>query len=168
MRHIGASNYPPSLLEQALEVAGEKSLPRFATLQPHHNLAHRAEFETMLAAICEREGMGVIPYSPLAGGFLTGKYRRGQPLPKSQRAENNKRYLNEKGYAVIDALDEVAKAHNTTLASVALAWQLANPVITAPIIGANSPEQLADLLPATELSLADSEIAALDAASAGM
>jgi len=168
VRYIGASNYSPSLLEEALKVAGEKSLPRFATLQPHHNLAHRAEFETMLAALCEREGLGVIPYSPLAGGFLTGKYRRGQPLPKSQRAENTKRYLNDKGYAVIDALDDVAKNHSATLAAVALAWQLANPVITAPIIGANSPEQLAALLPATELSLTDAEIVALDAASAGM
>jgi aryl-alcohol dehydrogenase-like predicted oxidoreductase len=168
VRHVGASNYPPSLLEEALTVADAQSLPRFATLQPHHNLAHRAEFETMLAGVCQREGLGVIPYSPLGGGFLTGKYRRDQPLPKSARAEGVKRYLNEKGFRVIDALDAVAQAHDTTVAAAALAWQLANPVITAPIIGANTSEQLADLLPATELSLTDAEIAALDAASDGM
>jgi len=168
VRYIGASNYPPSLLEAALKTADERGFPRFETLQPHHNLAHRAEFETMLAATCRRERMGVIPYSPLAGGFLTGKYRRDQPLPKSARAEGVKRYLNEKGFRVIDALDAVAQAHNTTVAAAALAWQLANPMITAPIIGANTPEQLADLLPATELSLTDAEIATLDAASEGM
>jgi aryl-alcohol dehydrogenase-like predicted oxidoreductase len=168
VRYVGASNYPPSLLEQALTVADAQSLPRFATLQPHHNLAHRAEFETMLAGVCRRAGLGVIPYSPLAGGFLTGKYRRDEPLPMSARAEGVKRYLNDKGFRVIDALDAVALAHDAGVASVALAWQLANPVISAPIIGANSPQQLADLLPATELRLTDAEITALDAASDGM
>jgi len=121
-----------------------------------------------LMALCDQEGIGVIPYSPLAGGFLTGKYRKGQKAPKSQRAGRVKQYMTDAGFAVIDALDAIAQAHGTNVASAALAWQLAKPVVTAPIIGANSPEQLADLLPATELTLTAAEITSLDAAGAGM
>ena len=120
----------------------------------------------MLAALCRREGMGVIPYSPLAGGFLTGKYRKGQPLPKSQRAQRAKRYLTDRGVLALEALDTIAKAHGTTPAAVALAWLLAQPAVTAPIVGANTPEQLAELLP--ELQLTVEELRLLDQASAGM
>ncbi len=95
VRCIGASNYSAAQLGHALRVAGEKGLPRFATLQPHHNLVHRKEYEAELAALCTRENIGVIPYSPLAGGFLTGKYRKGQPLPKSKRASRAKEYMTE-------------------------------------------------------------------------
>lgn len=168
VRYIGASNYTAAQLEEARRVAGEKGLPRFVSLQPHYNLVHRAEFEDALAALCEREEIGVIPYSPLAGGFLTGKYRRGQTMPDSQRAEGAKRYMTERGFGVVDALDAVAKAHDTRAAAVALAWLLSKPAVTAPIVGANTPEQLADLLPAPELRLGADELAALDAASAGM
>ena len=166
VRHIGASNFTAPQLAEALRVADEKGLPRFATLQPHHNLVHRAEYEDELAPLCEREGLGVIPYSPLAAGFLTGKYRPGQPTPRSARAGRVRQYLNAPGFAVLEALDSVAQAHNTTLAAVALAWQMTRPAVAAPIIGANSPEQLADLLPAAELTLSAAEIAALDGVSA--
>jgi aryl-alcohol dehydrogenase-like predicted oxidoreductase len=167
VRHIGASNYGATQLDAALSVAREHNLPAFATLQPHHNLVHRKEYEAELAAICAREGIGVIPYSPLAGGFLTGKYRRGQPLPKSQRADRSKRYMTDQGLAVIDKLDRVAKAQGTTIAAVALAWQLTRPAVTAPIIGANTGGQLNDLLPAGDLVLSSDEVADLDRVSDG-
>jgi len=166
VRHIGASNFTVAQLAQALRVAGEKTLPRFETLQPHHNLVHRAEYEAELAPLCERERIGVIPYSPLAAGFLTGKYRPGQTQPRSARAGRVREYMNAQGFAVLEALEGVAAAHNTTPAAVALAWQMTKPAIVAPIIGANSPEQLADLLPAADLELSIDEAAALDRASA--
>jgi aryl-alcohol dehydrogenase-like predicted oxidoreductase len=166
VRHIGASNFTAAQLSEALQVAEKTGLPRFETLQPHHNLVHRHEYEAELASLCEREDIGVIPYSPLAAGFLTGKYRPGQPQPKSARAGRVREYMNAPGFAAVEALDAVASAHNTTPAAVALAWQVTKPAIAAPIIGANSPEQLADLLPAADLMLTTDEIAQLDRASA--
>ena len=166
VRHIGASNFTAAQLAEALRVAGENSLPHFETLQPHYNLVHRAEYEVELASLCEREGIGVIPYSPLAAGFLTGKYRPGQPQPRSARAGRVREYMNAPGFAVLEALDRIAAAHDMTPAAVALAWQMTRPSIVAPIVGANSPEQLADLLPAAELTLSQGEIAALDRVSA--
>ena len=166
VRHIGASNFTSAQLAEAVRVAGENSLPRFETLQPHYNLVHRAEYEVGLASLCEREGIGVIPYSPLAAGFLTGKYRPGQAQPRSARAGRVREYMNAPGFAVLEALDGVAAAHNTTPAAVALAWQMTRPAIVAPIVGANSPEQLADLLPAANLALSPDEIDALDRISA--
>ena len=168
VRHIGASNYTPAQFSDALKSADSKRLPRFATLQPHHNLVHRKEYEAALAGLCAREAIGVIPYSPLAGGFLTGKYRKGQPLPDSRRAGNAKRYMTDDGFRAIDALDAVAKAHGASIPAVALAWQLTRPAVTGPIIGANTPDQLAALLPASDLRLSADEVTALDAASAGM
>ena len=168
VRYVGASNYTAAQLEEALRVGGETRLPPFVTLQPHYNLVHRAEFEEALAALCEREGMGVIPYSPLAGGFLTGKYREGRPLPESRHAERAKPYMTDRGFAVIDTLGGVAEAHETSMAAVALAWLLAKPAVTAPIAGVNTPEQLRDLLPAPELRLTAEQLEALDAASEGM
>ena len=168
VRSIGASNYSAEQLNEALAVARAQSLPAFASLQPHYNLMHRKEFEKDLDALSVREAIGVIPYSPLAGGFLSGKYRKGQPLPKSQRAGRAKQYMTEQGIAVTEALDAVARAHDgATVASVALAWLLSKPAVTAPIIGANTPEQLNDLLPASDLRLAADEVASLDAVSAG-
>jgi aryl-alcohol dehydrogenase-like predicted oxidoreductase len=168
VRYIGASNYTAKQLREALDVAREKSLPAFVSLQPHYNLVHRKEYEAELAALCVSENVGVIPYSPLAAGFLTGKYRKGADMPKSARADRIKRgYMNDKGFAVINALDDVATAHDATIAAVALAWLLAQPAVTAPIIGANSHEQLADLLPASDVRLSDDEIASLDEVSAG-
>jgi aryl-alcohol dehydrogenase-like predicted oxidoreductase len=167
VRYIGASNYTAPQLTEALQAAGTADVARFVCLQPHYNLVHRKEYEAELQALCARERIGVIPYSPLAGGFLTGKYRRGQPMPDSQRAGRVKSYMNDRGFAVIGALDAIAKSHDTSVAAVALAWQLANPTITAAIIGANSPAQLADLLPASDLQLNADEIASLERASVG-
>jgi aryl-alcohol dehydrogenase-like predicted oxidoreductase len=166
VRYVGASNYAAAQLEEALGLADGGSLARFASLQPHYNLVHRAEFEAALAALCERERLGVIPYSPLAGGFLTGKYQPGRPLPESQRSRRAKRYMNDEGFRVLAALESIASAHGTTVAAVALAWLMSRPAVTAPIIGANTPKQLADLLPASGLQLTPDETRALDAASA--
>jgi aryl-alcohol dehydrogenase-like predicted oxidoreductase len=168
VRYIGASNYSAPLLEEALTVAREKSLPRYISLQPNYSLVHRSEFEDALADLCLRENIAVIPYSPLAGGFLTGKYRRDRPEPKSARIYQTRRYGNEAGWRVIDALEVIARARETTLAAVAIAWLLAKPAITSPILGANSPEQLAEVLPAVDLRLSPAEVAALDGMSAGM
>jgi aryl-alcohol dehydrogenase-like predicted oxidoreductase len=166
VRHIGASNFTAAQLAEALSISAENGLPRFETLQPHHNLVHRHEYEAELAALCERERIGVIPYSPLAAGFLTGKYRHGQPPPKSARAGRVREYMNAPGFAALEALDQVAAAHKTTPAAVSLAWQMTRPAIVAPIIGANSPEQMADLLPAAELELSPHEVGELDRVSA--
>jgi aryl-alcohol dehydrogenase-like predicted oxidoreductase len=167
VRYVGVSNFTASQLEEALSAADAKSLPHFVSLQPRYNLVHRSEFEGPLADVCLREGIAVIPYSPLQGGFLTGKYRPDRPTPQSARAAQTKRYETEAGMRVIDAVDEVAKTRGMTMAAVAVAWLLAKPAITAPIIGANSPQQLSEILPAADLRLTPEEIASLDAASAG-
>jgi aryl-alcohol dehydrogenase-like predicted oxidoreductase len=114
---------------------------------------------------CAENGVAVIPYSPLEGGFLTGKYRRGEKPPKSQRASGARKFMTDDGFAVVDALAMIAGDRDTTLSAVALAWLLQRPAVVAPIIGANTVAQLNDLLPAAELDLTESEIARLDAAS---
>lgn len=165
VRHIGASNYPPGHLREALRVAENNTLPAYATLQPHHSLVHRREYEEELAAICLDAEMGVIPYSPLAGGFLTGKYTRDGAAVASQRASSASEYFTEDGWNVLEAVREIAAARGTSPSAVALAWQLTIPGITAPIVGANSPAQFAEQLPALELKLTDSECNRLDSAS---
>ena len=166
VRYVGLSNSPTEHMSEALRLASENDLPSFVSLQPHHNLVWRKEYEARKAAFCEENGIAVIPYSPLEGGFLTGKYRRGEPLPDSQRAGGVKRFLTDDGFDVIAALQEIASARETTIPAVALAWSLTRPATVAPIIGANSTEQLADLLPAGDLSLSADEVRALDEASA--
>lgn len=168
VRYVGVSNYSAEQLEEALKVADDKHLPRFASLQPHYNLVLRFEFEWTLADLCQREGLAVIPYSPLAGGLLTGKYRKDRPLPDSARAGAVKSHMTEQALRVVDLLEATAKAHGTSPATVALAWLMARPAVTAPIIGANTTRQLADLLPATELRLSDEELKALDEVGKGM
>jgi aryl-alcohol dehydrogenase-like predicted oxidoreductase len=167
VRYLGCSNYPAWRLARALWASDKLGLARYDSLQPHYNLVHRAEFERELKPLCEDQGIGVIPYSPLAAGFLTGKYRRGQGWPASARAENiRKRYDNERGWSSLEALDKIGQARGRTITQVALAWQLSQPVISSPIIGANSIEQLNDSLAAAGIRLTAEEMEALDAASA--
>ena len=161
-RYVGASNYKAWELMQALWASDQHGLVRYDSLQPHYNLIHRAEFERELRAVCETYGIGVIPYSPLAGGFLTGKYRRDTPLPDSQRAEGRQKYLTEQNFVVLDKLDEIASAHNATVTQVALTWLLADPVITSPIIGATSIAQLEENLGALDVKLTVDEKHVLD------
>jgi len=166
VRYVGASNCSAAQLAEALHAAGD-GRPRYMTLQPHYNLVHRSEYEEELADLCAREGLGVIPYSPLAGGFLTGKYRRGGPMPDSPRAHMIMERATDAAFDVVAALDEVARVRGTTVPAVALAWLLAKPTITAPIIGANNVEQLGDLLQASDLRLSAEEVSRLDRVSAG-
>lgn len=163
VRYIGASNYPAWRLMEALANSDMRGYARFDSYQPEYSLMERQLFEYEAMPLCRHYGIGVIPYSPLAGGFLTGKYRRDSPRPESVRAGGIlDRYGNERGWAVIDALDDISKAHEKTVAQTALAWQLTNPVITSPIIGANSPEQLNDLLGVVGYRLSDDEMKRLN------
>lgn len=165
VRHAGASNYAAWELMQALWVSDRNGLARFDSLQPHYSLVHREEFERELAAVCRTYHIGVIPYSPLEGGFLTGKYRRNL-IPNSARVGGLKRYFNERNWALIDRMDNLAKQKGASVSQVALAWEMANPLITSPIIGANSPEQLMDNLGAVNVRLKPDEKSALDQATA--
>jgi aryl-alcohol dehydrogenase-like predicted oxidoreductase len=162
VRYIGASNYKAWGLMQALWVSDKKNLVRYDSLQPHYNLIHREEFERELRTVCETYGIGVLPYSPLAGGFLTGKYRRDQALPDSRRAEGQQKRMTEENFAVIDKLGEIAVAHDATVSQVALAWLLADPVVTSPIIGATSLGQLNENLGALNVKLTGEEKQMLD------
>jgi aryl-alcohol dehydrogenase-like predicted oxidoreductase len=163
---IGASNYTAPRLKAALDASARNGLPRFESLQPHHNLMERG-IEAELLPLCREEGLGVIPYYALAAGFLTGKYRMEADLNKSPRGPRSaKQYLNPRGHRVLAALDEAAARHNATPAQVALAWQAAKPGITASIASATNEEQLAGLVRAASLELDREAIESLDAASA--
>jgi aryl-alcohol dehydrogenase-like predicted oxidoreductase len=166
VRAIGASNLDASQLEDTLDVAAAKGLPRYETLQPHYNLYDRADFEGPLAELCIREGLGVISYFGLASGFLTGKYRSEADFKKSVRGERMAKYLDARGLRILDALDAVAARTGASQAEVALAWVMARPGVTAPIASATSLEQLESLIRATALELSAEDRAALDAASA--
>jgi aryl-alcohol dehydrogenase-like predicted oxidoreductase len=146
VRHIGASNYSGARLAEAIETSRKNGLAEYISLQPHYNLVERQKFESDLQPVVLKYKVGVIPYFSLAAGFLTGKYRRGGEDSQSARAGMVKKYFNDHGYAVVDRLDDVAKAHNSTPARIALAWLLARPGITAPIASATSDKQLDDLI----------------------
>ena len=165
VRYIGCSNYPAWRLTRALWASDVNRLVRYESLQPHYNLVHRDEFERELKDLCLEQGIGVIPYSPLAAGFLTGKYRRDQPVPDSQRQSAvQNRYFNEKGWTALDAVLAVAEGRGVSPVEVALGWLLTQPVITSPIIGANSVEQLQPSLKAAGLRLSQAEMDQLNEA----
>ncbi|OJW18661.1 MAG: alcohol dehydrogenase [Planctomycetales bacterium 71-10] len=166
VRVIGASNFTAARLAEALKISAEKGLARYECLQPHYNLVERG-FEDELEPLCLKEQVGVIPYYSLASGFLTGKYRSEADLSQSAaRSGNVKKYLNAKGLKVVKALDEVAAGLGVKPASVALAWLIARPSVTAPIASATSVEQLDDLVKAVSITLDAEAIRRLDEASA--
>jgi aryl-alcohol dehydrogenase-like predicted oxidoreductase len=166
VRAIGASNYTGPRLAEALALADGNGLPRYVALQPQYNLVEREEYETTLAPVVAEHDVAVVPYYGLARGFLTGKYRPGGPAVDSPRAAGAAAYLERGGAKVLDVLDAVAAAHETTVAAVALAWLAAQPHVAAPIASARTVEQLADLLPVNTLKLSDAEIAQLSGATA--
>ncbi len=168
VRAIGASNYSAGRLRDALEVSRQYHLPRYETLQPPYNLYDRAGYEADLEPLAREHGLGVIGYYALASGFLSGKYRSADDAARSaaRGAGVVKQYLNPRGLRILAALDAIAAAHAATPAQVALAWQIARPGISAPIVSATSTAQLRELLAAAALPLGVDEIAALDAASA--
>lgn len=166
VRVIGCSNFSVARLQASLDAHRRDGLPRYECLQPEYNLCERAGFEAGLADLCQREGIGVITYFSLAGGFLTGKYRNEQDLAKSPRGEDVAKYLDARGRRILAALDDIAAETASTPTRVALAWLMAQPAVTAPIASATSPAQLQELVAATELRLDQSALARLDRASA--
>lgn len=166
VRLIGASNTSGKRLAEALQVSAQHGYPSYVSIQPLYNLYDRADFETTIEPTCLEMGVGVIPWYSLACGFLTGKYRSEADLTKSPRGKTVKRYLTERGFSILDAVDKVAKQHSSTPARVALAWLMARPSITAPISSASNLDQLKDLMAATALELDNSSIELLNRASA--
>lgn len=166
VRAIGASNYDAKALADALEASRRHGLPRYETLQPEYNLYARAGYESALEPLARAEDLGVIGYYSLASGFLSGKYRSGADLARSKaRGGDVAKYLDARGLRILAKLDEVAARRAATPAQVALAWLIARPGISAPIVSATSVAQLDELLAATALALSGIDIAELDAAS---
>ena len=154
VRAIGASNFSMERLQQAIDYSEQNRIPRYETLQPEYNLYNRAGFEKDLAPFCIEKGIGVINYFPLASGFLSGKYRSKEDASKSERGNGIvNRYLNERGFRILNALDKAAEKYATDPATITIAWTMAQPFITAPIASATSIQQLQSLIKATEISL---------------
>jgi aryl-alcohol dehydrogenase-like predicted oxidoreductase len=167
VRAIGASNYTAPRLAAALKMSREHGLPRYEALQPLYNLYARAEYESALEPLCLEQQVGVVSYSALASGFLSGKYRTPGDAAKSARGAGVvAKFLNERGLRILAALDDVGRRYGTSSASVALAWQIARPSITAPIASATTVEQLNELVTATQMNLDQAAIEHLNAASA--
>ena len=167
-RYAGVSNWPAHRVARGIGRTEVKGLARIASVQPRYNLLFRA-FERDLLPLCEEEGVAVIPYNPLAGGLLTGKHKPAAPPPDGGRfklggagAMYQQRYWHDRQFETIEALRAVAAESGMSLATLAVAWVLANPAITAPIIGASKPEQLADSLAATEAGMSAELKARLD------
>ena len=167
VRAIGASNFAAERLQAALDIAKANGLPRYESLQPEYSLAERASYEGTLQRVCEQNEVGVITFFSLAAGFLTGKYRSEADYGKSPRgARSMPKYMNERGLRILAALDAVAAETGAQPASIALAWLLAKPTVTAPIASATRPEHVDTLVAATQLTLTSDQVARLDAASA--
>jgi aryl-alcohol dehydrogenase-like predicted oxidoreductase len=167
VRAIGASNFTADRFADALDVSKQNHLPRYEVLQPEYNLVSRVDYEKDFEPLIRRENIGVISYYGLASGFLSGKYRSAADLARSSaRGGAVKKYLNPHGLQILAALDAVAAEQGATTAQVALAWLIARPGLTAPIVSATRVEQLNELFGAPKLQLTDNQIAALDLASA--
>jgi aryl-alcohol dehydrogenase-like predicted oxidoreductase len=167
VRYTGCSNYPAWLLAKSLWISDVNGFARFDALQPNYSLVHRAEFERELQPLCLDQNVGVIPYSPLGAGFLTGKYRRDQALPSSARASGvQRRYLNDWAFGVLDKLLDLADELDVTPAQAAIGWTLANPAITSAIIGANTVAQLEETVAGWDVRLTAEQKETLDQVSA--
>jgi len=165
-RAIGASNYVASRLTDALAVSKAKGLPHYTSLQPHYNLAYRALFEGELQKLCIAEGIGVIPYYALAAGFLTGKYRKLEDIEGKSRGKTVAHYLDPRGFDILAALDKVAARYNATPAQIALAWLIAQPGVTAPIVSATSVQQFDEIAKSASIKLDAAALDRLDKVSA--
>ena len=151
VRYLAASNYEAARLQEALQISRELGMAEYLLLQPNYNAIYRNEYEGELMATAVKEEIPVLPYFSLAAGFLTGKYRPGVVVD-SVRADDMPEYMNERGWAIINALTEIAEQENTSVAAVALGWLRAQPGVATPIASARTPEQLAQILPVIELS----------------
>ncbi|WP_410515805.1 aldo/keto reductase [Pantoea allii] len=166
VRAIGASNYSATRLQEALDISKQQGLARYETLQPEYNLYDREGYESELEQVARDNHLGVINYYALASGFLSGKYKKPQDAAKSKRGQGIvDKYLNERGLRIVEALEDVAASHDASATQVALAWLIARPGITAPIVSATSLQQLDELVKATELMLSKQEIEELSRAS---
>ena len=167
VRAIGASNYSAARFAEALQVSADYRLPRYETLQPEYNLYDRAGYETDLEPLVQREQIGVISYYALASGFLSGKYRSAADAGRSSArgAMVVQRYLDARGMRILEALDDVAARHHARPAQIALAWLIARPSVTAPIVSASSVEQLHEILAAAALALSAQDVSQLEQAS---
>ncbi len=163
IRYIAASQHTGARLQEALNISKEQGLPQYIALQDHYNLMERSPFESEQQAILATNGLSALPFFSLARGFLSGKYRPGVTVD-SVRADGVKEYQTDKGWAVVAALDEIAKAHNSSVSAIALAWLRANPQVSTPIASARTVEQLNEIIEVVELS-AD-EVTKLNSASA--
>ncbi len=152
VKFIGASNLLPERLEKSLQISKEKSLPAYTTLQPNYNLYDR-EFENEYAELVKKYDLGVITYYSLASGFLSGKYQSEKDFSKSPRGKGMEKYMNKKGFAVLDVLKQLSEKYEAPFVSIALAWLIQNPLVTAPIASATSEKQLDELMKATEIQL---------------
>ncbi len=162
VRYIAASNVSPERLVSSFEAAEKNGFPKYVALQPHYNLMERANYETNYLSLVEKYNLVVFPYWSLAAGFLTGKYRSEADLNQSVRGGAARKYLNEKGLAILNALDKIAEKHLAQPATVSLAWLLAQPHIGAPIVSATSEAQLETLSNAPGLKLDKEDLALLD------
>ncbi|MGE5213100.1 MAG: aldo/keto reductase [Nitrospirota bacterium] len=165
VRAIGASNYSAGRLSYALTLSRRHELPRYECLQTEYNLYDRMEYEEKLEPVCIENGLGVLSYFSLASGFLTGKYRSAADISNKARGDFVKKYLNERGFRILDALDQVARRFQAAPAQVALAWLIARPTVTAAIASATSLAQLKELIGATKLKLDQASIGVLNRAS---
>lgn len=165
VRWVGASNFSADRLKESLLSSAANDLPKYQVYQPGYNLFDREEFERDHEKICLEHDLGVVTYYSLASGFLTGKYRSEDDLNKSQRGGGVKKYLNERGFKILKALDEVADKHHVEQASVALAWLIYHPSITAPIASITDLSQLKSFTEAANLKLTPEDISLLDKAS---
>lgn len=164
VRYLGCSNYKAWQLMQALWTSDRHKLARFDCLQPHYSLVNREEYERELEAVCRTYGLGVIPYSPLGGGFLTGKYRRGQPAPPDSRGATSARvqgWMTEANWTLLDTLEALGRARGKSISQMALGWLLTRAGVTSPIIGPRDLAQLDDNLGAVGLRLTEEELKAI-------
>lgn len=166
VRAVGASNFSAKRLAEALQTSEKYGYPKYQSLQPLYNLYDRADYEKELEPLCREKGLGVISFFSLASGFLSGKYRSEDDLANRARADMVKKYLNARGYRILEALDEVARRQNVTPVQAALAWLIARPTVTAPIASATNLDQLNQLIEAATLELDPSSTALLNEASA--
>jgi aryl-alcohol dehydrogenase-like predicted oxidoreductase len=165
VREIGASNFSAARMAESLKISTDKGLPRYQSLQPHYSLVERAEFEGPLEDLCLAEKIGVIGYYSLASGFLTGKYRSQADTQGQARGSRVQKYLDDYGFSVLAALDEVAARYEAKPGQIALAWLIARPSVTAPIASATNLQQLAELVEAAEIELDADSIQKIDTAS---
>lgn len=161
-RYIAASNFQPERLIESLDFSKENNIPGYIALQPHYNLVKRDDFENIYGPIAEQYDLNIFPYWSLASGFLTGKYRTEEEYLQSKRKDSLKNYFNERGLKILEAMDGIAEKYGVQHASIALAWLISKPLVTAPIVSATNTDQMQAIFDAVELKLEKEDLKKLD------